>query len=200
MDVEKITQRAKDNMASRRSRATREPGAIFDHGRRTAQIAMKLQDRLDATVDRDILFTGALLHDIGKGREPHNEIGANIVAELFEDLCEPDELESVCEIIRDHNQRLRSGECSMAARIVQDADILDKVGPISPWLAFYWSATRDRTIDDTLAYLHSDENERYHTRMRNLLNFDVSTGIFDQRARFENEFFAEFERVQREGL
>ncbi len=75
MDIEKIDQIAHENMAQRRPDPNREPGFILHHGRRTAQIALRLAEQINVNMHRDILYTGALFHDVGKGTEPHNETG-----------------------------------------------------------------------------------------------------------------------------
>jgi uncharacterized protein len=79
MDIERINQIAYESMAHRKTHQGREPGFILYHGRRTAQIALRLAAQINGAVDRNILYTGALFHDIGKGTEPHNEAGARIV-------------------------------------------------------------------------------------------------------------------------
>ena len=76
VDIKRIEQIAHQNMAHRRPDPNREPGFIFQHGRRTARIALHLAEKLDLDVNHQILYSGALFHDIGKGSDPHNESGA----------------------------------------------------------------------------------------------------------------------------
>ena len=200
MNIEKIEQVACDSMGNRKEQHAREPGWLYYHGRRTAKIAMWLCEMLGAKVDRDEIYTGALLHDIGKGSDMHNETGADIVRSLFENLCAPEELDRICDIVIKHNQRRRSSEFSIDVRIVQDADLLDHVGLIGPWLAFYWSGTHNETIHDHIRFTKSEDNVRYGQGMRNALNFDVSRHEFDERVKYQDEFFATFHRVYLEGL
>jgi len=200
MDIEKIEQVACDSMAGRKELREREPGWLYYHGRRTAKIAMWLCEELDLNVDRDAVYAGALFHDIGKGSESHNEIGVAITRELLNDLCTSGELDIICDIVRNHNQREHSSSWSVAVRIVQDADLIDHVGPIVPWLAFYWSGTHNETIHDHIRFVRGEENERYRKRMREGLSFDVSRRIFDERVDFEEQFFAQFHRVYMEGI
>jgi uncharacterized protein len=178
----------------------REPGFVFYHGRRTAQIALKLAGQIDAQVDRDILYAGALFHDVGKGSNPHNEVGAHMVRDLLGGVCQPEELERICQIVREHNQRRQPNAYAPETRLVQDADLLDHVGPIGPWLTFYWNATHGETIDDALCFFHSEENAHLQESTRNALNLDISVRIFDQRIAFERQFFAALERAHTEGL
>ena len=83
MNIEKVEQAACECMASRQESKDREPGWLYHHGRRVARIALRLADEIGAAVDRDVMYAGALFHDIGKGAEPHNEIGAAITREAL---------------------------------------------------------------------------------------------------------------------
>ncbi len=199
MDTAKITQIAHSSMAHRKTHVAREQGFIFHHGRRTAQIALGLADRLDCILNRDILYAAGLFHDIGKGEHPHSQAGMRITRELLGGILPSDELDRVCEIISCHSDRKRPNDYSLELQIVQDADVLDHVGPMNPWLSFYWSALHQLTIDDTLAYL-GGEHLRERAVMRNVLNLDVSIRLFDERIEFESKFYAEFARVHRDGL
>jgi uncharacterized protein len=200
MDIPKIDHIAFENMAHSRPDKNREPGFILHHGRRTAQIALFLAEQININVPRDILYTGALFHDVGKGTEPHHKIGARIVQDLLSDLCSEDELNRICEIVRLHHQRGKSNIYAPEIKLVQDADYLDHVGPLGPWLAFYRSGIHAETIQSVLSFVHSDERAGFLSLMRKGLNYDISVNIFDQRVDFEERFFDEFERVQREGL
>ncbi len=115
-------------------------------------------------------------------------------------ICQVEELNRICEIVSQHNQRDKSKDYTPEIKLVQDADCLDHVGPLGPWLAFYWSGIHAETINDALRFFHSDERTRCLARMRQDLNFDISVSIFDQRVEFEARFFYEFERIHQQGL
>ena len=200
MDIESIEQIAFDHMAHRKAHEAREPGFIFYHGRRTARIALKLADQLGRTVDRTVLYTSALFHDVGKGVEPHNEIGARVAREILDPMFAQHELERICQVILLHNQRKQPNAYDLETKIVQDADILDHAGPIAPWIVFYWSAIHSETVDDALRFYNSTETAHTQALMRGDLNLDISVAIFDQRIAFEREFYAALERVHTEGL
>ena len=51
-----------------------------------------------------------------------------------------------------------------------------------------------------LDHYHGDENTEWLSWMREALNLDDSILIFDERLKFEHQFFAELERVQRGGI
>ena len=204
MDMDRIEGIAHDSMAGRRSDVGREPGYVLDHGRRTASIALKLADTLadsqETAVDREVLHVAALFHDIGKGHEYHNQVGARMVRNLLNGLCTPGEIRRICHAILEHPQRVKPNDYGLATRILQDADILDHVGAVGVWRKFYRRATTGETIDDALRGFHSEEHARHELWMRGSLNLDVSVDVFDQRLELEKAFFQELAREQRGGL
>lgn len=197
MDQQRITAIALEHMGQRKT-DYREAGYVFHHGRRTAQIALHLADRVRGAVDRDVLYAGALFHDVGKGDRPHNEAGALVARSLLEGACTPSEVAQICQIVRQHCLRKLPNDYSLATRLVQDADLLDHVGPMWIWYHVSWNALNGRTIDDALAYVYSEA----HTlqRAEPLLNLDASIAMYDERVAFERSFIAEFERVHRQGV
>jgi uncharacterized protein len=199
MDLNRIDHIAREVMLHRSEHRSREPGWLYYHGRRTGKIALWLAASLHEYLDKNILYVGALFHDVGKGKEPHNEIGAEKAKGLLGTLCTGEEITGICELIRKHSQRRDPGETA-AVKFVQDADLLDHIGPIGPWLAFYWSGSRGETIADHTAFVRGDENRQYRAKMRAMLNYEVSRQEFDRRIQFEDEFFNTFHRVHKEGV
>jgi uncharacterized protein len=199
MDRTNIAQVAEEALAQRQEHAAREPDWLLHHGRRTARLALWLCDEMQAEVDRDTLYMGTLLHDIGKGQEPHNETGAAMTSTLLSTLCTPIELQEICELIRGHT-RYGQADLSVAAKLVQDADILDHVGAIDVWLAFYWSGAHHETVADHIRFIQGEDNTRYRAKLRALLNFVAAQRLFDERIAFEDAFFAQFHRVYHQGL
>jgi uncharacterized protein len=200
MDLTRVKQIAEEALAKRQGHAAREPDWLLHHGRRTARLALWLCDQVQAEVDRDTLYMGALLHDVAKGNEPHNETGAAMTSTLLADHCTQSELAEIRELIRCHSLRGQPDDLSLAAKIVQDADILDHVGAIDVWLAFYWSGAQHETVADHMRFIHGEENARYRGKMRVLLNFAVAQRLYDERIAFEDTFFAQFHRVYQQGL
>jgi uncharacterized protein len=199
MNLDRIDQIAREAMMGRSEHPARAPGWLYYHGRRTGRIAQWLAKQLLVGVDEDLLYVGALFHDVGKGKEPHNEIGAEIASVLLGPICTADEIAGVCELVRNHNQRNEPGRTA-AVKLVQDADLLDHVGPIGPWLAFYWSGARGESIEEHRAFIRGEENRQYRAGMKAMLNFEFSRQEFDKRVRFEDEFFSIFHQVHDEGV
>lgn len=122
------------------------------HGQRVAALATLLADRMHIDVDRDILYVGALLHDLGKsGGQPdkgHGERGAEITRDEISHLFSKEELNRVCSIVENHymrpnNLRFEGREVPEFADevlLVQDADVLDHHGLFGVWLNMYWNA------------------------------------------------------------
>lgn len=191
---------AKEQMETRKEQSAREPGWLYYHGLRTAKIALKLAELLGAEINREVLYAGALFHDIGKGSEPHNVRGAELAGRLLSPCFNNPELASICQIVELHNQRQKSKEHSIPIRIVQDADLIDHVGTIVPWLSFYWSGKHGETIHDHIRFVTGEENERYRRGMREQLSFYVSIRIFDERVSWEDEYFKNFRRIYFEGI
>jgi uncharacterized protein len=200
MNIEKIEQVACECMAGRQDTKEREPGWLFFHGRRVGRIALWLARELTFKVDQDVVYAGALFHDIGKGSEEHNEAGAAVTREKLAGLCLPAELDAICNIVRDHNQRDHTPRHTEAVRLVQDADVLDHAGHMDIWMAFYWSGIHCETFQDHVNFIQGEENAATQARMRDGLNFDLSRRIFDDRIDFEKKFFAQFKSVYLNGI
>ena len=199
MDSQLIDKIAWQAMSGRSEHTRREPDWLYYHGHRTGKIALWLVDKIRDPVDRAVLYTGSLFHDVGKGIEPHHEIGASKARELLSPFCTVEELDVICNIILYHNQRNNPDHPSYI-KIVQDADLLDHVGVIGPWLAFYWGGSRNETINDHLNFFQSGENLRYRQGLRNGLNYAVSVEEFDRRIDFEDEFFNRFHQIYMDGI
>lgn len=200
MDIGEIERIAKEQMETRKELNAREPGWLYYHGLRTAKIALELAELLSAEINSKVVYAGGLFHDIGKGSEPHNVRGAEITGELLDHCFSKQELTALCQIVELHNQRQKSKKHSTPIRIVQDADLIDHVGPIVPWLAFYWSGKHGETVNDHIRFVTGEENERYRRGMREQLNFDVPIRIFDERVHWEDEYFNSFRQVYFEGI
>ena len=192
MDTGRVTQIAYDQMRSR-PYPEREEGYILYHGQRVAALSLLLNQHMGAHIDEDILYAGALLHDVGKGLEPHSEMGAVLVQALLKEECTGLEIEEISRIVREHNQR-RSDGCSIQAKIVQDADVLDHVGAMGLWLKLLRNVNHERTIGESMECYASSEVREGIARMRDSLNFDLSRSIFDERVAFEDRFFERFQQ------
>jgi uncharacterized protein len=199
MDIERIERVARAEMADSRS-DTREPGWILYHGQRTGKLAVALAKELNRELDYDLLYTAGLFHDVGKGRERHNEAGARMATKLLSGIVTTSELEVICSVARFHNQRKKSNSYSDYIRLIQDADLIDHVGLIGVWTAFYWSGYHSETIHDHIAFYDGEEHRGFLKYMRNHLNFDASRQILEDRINLEEDFIGRFQKVYFHGM
>ena len=197
MDIEKLMQIAHEAMVHRKTSEARETGYIFYHGKRTAEIALKLATQLQANVNHELLYIGALFHDIGKGNELHNESGALMVRELLSDFYHKEALNNICEIVLYHNRRLMFNDFSPEIKIVQDADILDRVGPMGVWHIIYKGFASDINIDEFLLLGNGERRTKQLSLLKRELNFSISRFLFDRRTEFENKLFKAISRCQK---
>lgn len=193
MDKQQLQQIAQQAMGTRKGMQTREVGYLLHHGQRVAALALRLREQVDTgkAIDPGILFTAGLFHDVGKGIDPHAETGAELAKTLLQAVCTPDNCTQIAELIRLHNKR-GMDDCSLAAQILQDADILDHIGAQSIWLCFTYNAYTEQGPHAAVAYYTGEENQRIQRRWRELLNLDASRAIFDQRLAVEQQFMQRF--------
>ena len=199
MKLQRIEQIAQDQMVGLRS-DTREPGWILYHGQRTGKIAVFLARKLNSEVDCNVLYTAGLFHDIGKGKDSHNEVGAHLTKSLLKGIVTSSELYKICDAIHFHNQRNKSDSFSDYVKLVQDADLIDHVGMIDVWMAFYGSGHHGESIHDHLAYYKGEACRRWRNYMRTHLNFQASVRIFDERIQLEDDFLSRFHKLYFAGL
>jgi len=191
MDKQRLIRIARMAMGQRKVTPEREMGYVFHHCLRVAGIAAALWEQLGrrADIDPDILFAGALFHDVAKGTEPHSRLGALTVAELLaSELAEP-QLQQVARVVREHNSRKQSWDCLPASQIVQDADVLDHFGAQSVWLVVGYAAVHDEPPEACLEFYLGPDHQDEIARRRKGLNFEVSRESFDRRVAFERRFF-----------
>lgn len=194
MDRDAVIEIARSAMSQHKPLAGQEKGYVLHHGLRTGSISMRLLERIGEPieVERDVLFTAGLFHDIGKGQARHNEVGADMAEHLLREVCSREELDGVTRIIREHNQRPRAAECLAASRVLQDADMIDHCGAQGIWLAFHWNAEHGETPAESLAG-HRGKNEQRRSHAMSRLNYEASRRVMDARLSFEDRFFEVFE-------
>jgi uncharacterized protein len=189
MNIEKINEIAFKTMSRRKSHLQREKGFIYYHGQRVAKMSINLRKDLfpnDLLMD-EIIYIGALFHDVTKGIEPHNKTGAHLVKSLLEHECSREDLDKISNIIEHHNAR-NNDDLPFYIKIVQDADILDHFGSLEIWLKFMYSAHKEENVFDAIRLWDSEEHKSYLDSSRKALNYDLSKRIFDRKIEFETQF------------
>ncbi len=198
MDIKKIENLAFQKMGDNKSHPKRETGYIYYHGLRTGKLAIEIRkiiNKIDDSKD-GVIYIASLFHDIAKGNEPHNENGSILIKQILKDECSNEELGEIAEIIRCHNLRDSSEEWSKQIKLVQDADIIDHMGTMEVWLNFAYQLCDGKSVDSSIEFYNTEEYESYLKESKNKLNYDISRKIFNDRARFMNEFI---ERLSIEG-
>ncbi len=190
MNLDEIRRIASENMEGRKSHPEREPGYIFYHGLRTANLTGVIMSRLNGDLNAfdPVLYTGALFHDVGKGFAMHNETGADLARNLLSDVCSPEELERISRIVRFHCVRKNGLDLEAAILAVQDADMIDHYGTQGIWLDLLESAHNRDSQLELIKLWDSDEHRGHIAKMRGLLNFDFSKMLFDDRISYQRRF------------
>ncbi len=135
---------------------------LLDHSLRTAAIAHRIA--VMEGVDAFIPALVALYHDAGKFHEgeyhqdtlPEEEHAAVLAEKMLGEFrLESRDIDAVLKALRAlYDDRL---PCAGASRIVQDADRLDKLGPLGVGAFFTKAALRGRGLTDALAHTLSRE-------------------------------------------
>lgn len=193
MNIERINKIAFKTMGKRKSHLQREKGFIYFHCERVAKISLNLRRSIfsDKELKDEIIYVGALFHDVTKGIEPHNKTGAHMIRALLQEECTEQEINAISEIIELHNIRHKE-EHAYHIKIVQDADILDHFGSLEIWLKFMYSAHTEESVFDAIQLWESEEHKKYLESSRNALNYDFSKELFDKKVEFETEFKKRF--------
>ena len=190
MDFEKLDTLAMKWMGSRKSHKEREIGAVYDHGKRVSTGVLSLRKAVTEDSSHDNLLRAAgMFHDVGKGIEPHDRSGAVLTRDLLKEHVAADELEEVARLIAAHCDRCpQEARYDVWACLLQDADLLDHYGTYDIWMCFnYYAYTSQEGIGKATNFL-LNEYPQQAAHHRELLNFEVSKQIFDEKIAFEKAF------------
>ncbi len=192
-NIESLRKLAYELLAARRSHDYREKGFIYYHGQRVAKLAINLRKLIipDDDSNDDVIRVASYFHDIAKGIEPHFEYGAILVKEILKEYFTEEELKKIVDIVRYHTLRRKDNDYADYIKIVQDADILDHYGTIGVWLDFHYYAYHDLSMEKALE-IYEQEYEKQISKVRELLNYDISKKIYDDRVEFQRKFFRRF--------
>jgi uncharacterized protein len=110
-----------------------------------------------------------------------------LVQDILKEYCSKKELAIIAELISYHQGPRKDSTLSDYIKIIQDADVLDRFGTLNVWRRFYESATKDLPLQYTLDF-YKNEFQRHANWMRNLLNYDLSEKIFDEKMEYLENF------------
>ena len=199
MNLENIRELAFQHMADRKAHKEREKGFIFYHGERTGKLAVSLREALipEKAQKDQILQAAGYFHDVAKGIEPHGDYGAVLTKEILKDQCTPSELEEISELIFYHQKRKKHPNYSDYIKIFQDADIIDHFGTIEIWMNFNYYSYMEQPIEESVKF-YSEHFEGHVREIRELLNYQISERILDDKVKFVKDF-AERMKVEAKG-
>jgi len=177
-----------------------DPCHDFSHSLRVISLALQIAEVEGG--NRDIIFLGALLHDIGRGApdsdRPHAEVGAELAEEMLVEMGYPaDVVEAVVAVVAGHSTNSKRPRDTIEAQIVHDADKIDAMGAIGLARNFstaglYGIALYRYAPDINLSMI----DDRLRDNRGWISDMHTATGrrLGEERYRFELEFFKEWEK------
>ena len=159
----------------------------------------------EKNVDLDVLEASALLHDIAKHLHKkntafdHGDMGAKL-AEAFLGKCNFDrgKIEAICHAIRAHTHF--EEPTSIEAKILHDADFLDKLGAVGIATVFVKACLTNVTIEGVLENfeLENEKQSFVATHIRWIKNPHLYTkmaqSIAEKRNKIVSAFFGELKK------
>ncbi|NLL40067.1 MAG: HD domain-containing protein [Clostridiales bacterium] len=167
------------------------------HGLRVAKLAIKLRKYVlpgDSSRD-DIITCAAWFHDIETGSENHGVSGARKVRKLLTGHCSDSQLKEICDIIARHSDRSSDrSRFSDYLKLHQDADLLDHFGMPDVWNEISKASSEGQNMSQAASSFI--EGIKRYEQSRELLNFEISKYIMDEKG----DFFRKFaDRLKAEG-
>jgi len=189
MNLPAIKQIVQAEMSNKRSSPYNEIGDKYYHGKRTANLALKLRQQILPNVDDydNILSVAAWFHDICNGMANHSKLGAKCTRELLTSHVTADELDQICHIIAIHDDRNHDSNYSDIVKIHQDADHLDHFGTLDIWRCVAFTIGNGRTMNDALDFFNNTRPTET-IRWRSELHFDISKRIYDDKEKYMLSF------------
>ncbi len=204
--MEELRAVLKSTLSEKSSHVWKEPGNKYDHGLRTATLALRLKAALglsDTAVNPDILTVAAWFHDVcNSADEPdHENAGADLLPSLIGQYCTAEELDEIRHLVRVHDTRLKSIPTeerlctySHAVLLLQDADLLDHVGTYSVWATFSDLVYRRKTPYDYVAPFENGAFDRWAESWRIKMNYEETRAIYNEKIAFEVAFARRMKR------
>ena len=147
-------------------------------------------------VDLDVVALSAILHDIAtfsSERKEHAEEGAKVAEEYLKKHRYPDDLvQKVVHSIRVHSGPSAPSPRSNEARILQDADTIDKVGALSITTFLLHYGSKKMLPEQALAELKKDMPERLRWYYRTM-NFPQGKKLMGEGCSYIRDFIQKLE-------
>lgn len=195
----------------------REPGYRFHHGHRVARLALALWETpevrrarqaaaappaVDGVPLEELVWAGALLHDVAKrdvGDDrggDHAAAGRELVHRRLAGVYGPEACRLVGEIVFRHNKR-DGPDDPVWVRVVQDADLLDHFGIMDLWLGAYYHAACGQGLTEFLAYAEGERARSWWEYARRHVRFETARRELERRMATGGAALAQLRREAR---
>jgi len=121
-------------------------------------------------VDLDVLRIAALLHDVAKHLEKadsstdHGDVGASMAESFLKSIdFEEEKIQLVCHAIRVHTHR--EEPTSIEAKILHDADFLDKLGAVGIATVFIKACLTNTTIEEVAEAFEAENSTKSYVAL-----------------------------------
>lgn len=189
-----------------REDAPLETGYRYYHGLRVSKLALALAQSESISVESDLLFIAALLHDVGKAGtkgKGHGPRGAELIARSIPQLFNSEELRYVTNIVANHYMRPHSkylqGEPDPGwppeVLLVQDADTLDHFGANGIWISHHWAAMERRDQASSISR-HWVDDEAWRQESQRAMNYPTALCELQHRISCMDSFIRQWEREE----
>jgi len=163
---------------------------LWRHVERVYRLCMKIGNLENA--DLDVLKAAALLHDIAKFQtEPlkHGIVGAEIAEKILKDASFPvAKIEAVKHAIKGH-ARLSEERKTLEAKVLLDADIIEKFGAVGIARMFLRCALDGDTIGESLT-----KHLQMFNRIKDYVETETGKKIFQERYGYTKQFLERFRK------
>jgi len=136
----------------------------WPHVKRVERLSMAISKLEKNNVDHEVLKAATLLHDVAKyiekggSSEDHGEAGAEMARKLLRTISfDEEKINLVSHAIRVHTHREKP--FSIEAKILHDADFLDKLGAVGLASIFIKACLTDKTIEE-VTEMYESENPK----------------------------------------
>jgi len=170
------------------------------------EVLSKFEDE-NGTVDLDVLKVAALLHDIAKHLDrrdnsiEHGDAGASMAESFLRSIgFKEEKIQFVCHAIRVHTHR--EEPLTIEARILHDADFLDKLGAVGIATLFIKACLTSKTIEEVAQAFEAENPKQSYVALhiRWLKNPHLYTKTALKMAAKRNEIVSAFFKELKEEI
>lgn len=166
----------------------------YSHVRRVLRLCLLIGGEEGA--DLDVLRAAALLHDVAKPREgEHGALGAEVASRVLGEMGLGGEfIDRVGHAIRAHTRRVEPE--TLEARVLRDADTIDKWGAVGVARFFFKALRLDMGVEEALEVFRGEPRAPFYVSRGAGFRTYTETGrrIVEERRGFTLRFFEQLGR------